>query len=433
MERSFATMSRRVSDPEMGGRLPSDPNMSGPWAKPPKEARGKARGFGATITRHASEVVPSWPLEHPVRERQPTAAHVKLVSGRAWKQRARPSSAPAAAAAAAPAAVADPRSHDEALAYDRALDAGLSHFAASRHSDAIVCFRRCAHLWPQHHTPPYNLACCYAAVGRLDDAARYLWAAVERGVDIAELAEDPDLATLIAAPDFPARCAEWRKRLEAGAQPAKRERERPWRTRPSSASSTKQPRSRPSSAASAGRARSKRPQSAPPQSASWGTQPRPQSAPAPAPAAAGVAPVATVRRSRPPRHGAQRRSRRRRTSAASNTMGSRASSGKVFRHSTLRPSSAARPPADPSSAPDYLSKGYGTAGFGGPERVVLEVGNTWAKVPHFHARLACQCGAAGAALFPTTVAECEERLDNFVGESLPALSTQSVHLLSLWP
>ena len=154
----------------------------------------------------------------------------------------------------------------------------------------------------------------------------------------------------------------------------------------------------------------------------WGTG-------SPGCAAAGLAPVATVRRSRPQR----RASRRRRTSAASNTMGSRASSGKVFRHSTLRPSSAARPPADPSTAPDYLSKGYGTAGFGGPERVVLEVGNTWAKVPHFHARLACQCGAAGAALFPTTVAECEERLDNFVGESPPSLSTQSVHLLSLWP
>ena len=46
------------------------------------------------------------------------------------------------------AAVADGRSHDEALAYDRALDAGLSHFAASRHSDAIVCFRRCAHFDP---------------------------------------------------------------------------------------------------------------------------------------------------------------------------------------------------------------------------------------------------------------------------------------------
>jgi hypothetical protein len=114
------------------------------------------------------------------------------------------------------------------------------------------------------------------------------------------------------------------------------------------------------------------------------------------------------------------------------------------RYATLRPASA-RPTAaapitlaDPSKSssgtggwsapPDYLSKGYGSAGFGGPDRICIEVGNRWEPVPEIHARLACQCGAVGAELFPTTKEEWQSRLDLLTDQgALRMSSDQKAH------
>ena len=42
--------------------------------------------------------------------------------------------------------------------YNEALEAGLVHFANGRMQLAAASFAQCATLWPQDHTPPYNLA-----------------------------------------------------------------------------------------------------------------------------------------------------------------------------------------------------------------------------------------------------------------------------------
>lgn len=102
---------------------------------------------------------------------------------------------------------------------------------------------------------------------------------------------------------------------------------------------------------------------------------------------------------------------------------------------TLRPASASRSFAAPAvlgnntktsgsnAQPDYLSKGYSTAGFGGPDRICIEVGNHWEPVPEIHARLACQCGAIGAKTFPTTVEEWSDRLDLLTDQGALRMST----------
>lgn len=333
--------------------------------------------------------------------------------------------------------VPDSRTATEVRAYEQALDSGLKYFEAGRLFEAVEQFKRCAQLWPEHSTPPYNLACCYSVANQLDTATQYLWAAVERGTAMGELCDDPDLLLITSAKGFGDTLRAWERRLEGRAKAKRREeparpwRETPARSRPSSASASSisrgrvafnQPRiHRPSGSRSRSRSRE-----------------RPQSAPPPRQLSPTIAPPAALRR-----HGAsaltrddraQDESHSRRISIVSSLESgvsgpgimqarstARQTSWRFGAAPTLRPASVRRSFAAPvvlgdhlkasglTVLPDYLSKGYSTSGFGGSDQVCIEVGNRWEPVPEIHARLACQCGAVGAKLFPTTVEEWNER------------------------
>lgn len=362
----------------------------GRWGATSKIHAGQARGSLGKVARTASSDYDPAP----------------------WRTASANSRAASGADEAPPVVVEDTRSETAAIEYDDALDAGVEAFRAARLPEAVERFRQCMQLWPNHPTPPYNLACCYSTANQLETAKQYLWSAVERGAPTGEIAEDPDLVRFVRALGFAETVKTWEWRMAEKAKALRRaeSNQRPWRDAP--------PRSRPTSATSGaaalrGRVPFGRPQQVNTQRSRSGE--RPQSAPPQQ--SKQLAPVAASKRRAPSARASARRNRSRRGSNnLSRSLDS--TTGGALTFATLRPAGARPSSAAPTigdsktSAPaDYLSKGYGGAGFGVPDRICIEVGNTWSPVPEIHARLACQCGREGADMFPTTVEEWESRLD----------------------
>ncbi len=65
----------------------------------------------------------------------------------------------------------------------------------------------------------YNLACCFAATGRLEDALDVVGAALDNGFeDLGALRSDPDLAPLRAGGQLEARLRAWEAPLARAAR-----------------------------------------------------------------------------------------------------------------------------------------------------------------------------------------------------------------------
>jgi arylsulfatase A-like enzyme/Flp pilus assembly protein TadD len=91
-------------------------------------------------------------------------------------------------------------SHDD---FRAAIQAGNSARRLNDPARAESFFQRAAQMRPDSWIPPYNLACLFAVGGRSKDALAALDGAVGKGMNRPRLLlEDPDLASLRAAPEF---------------------------------------------------------------------------------------------------------------------------------------------------------------------------------------------------------------------------------------
>lgn len=261
-----------------------------------------------------------------------------------WRRNAATQDRVTAEDEAPPVAVEDTRSEAAVVEYNGALDAGVEAFSAGRLPEAVERFRQCAHLWPEHPTPPYNLACCYSTADQLETAKQYLWSAVERGAPIGEIAADPDLVRFVRAVGFAELLKTWERRVADKSKAARRveSNQRPWRDAP--------PRSRPSSATSAAKSsRGRVPFGRPEQvnttrsrsRSRSASRERPQSAPPQQTSQQQLEPVAASKRRAPSARASTRRNRSRRASSnITRSLDSTTGSRGALTFATLRPAGA---------------------------------------------------------------------------------------------
>ena len=87
--------------------------------------------------------------------------------------------------------------------YRRLFDEGLTALRANDVDVAVHRFRSAHHLRPFRSEPPYNLACCYARLGHITEAIRFIDRALRNGYRNEDhLAADADLDAIRSDPRF---------------------------------------------------------------------------------------------------------------------------------------------------------------------------------------------------------------------------------------